>query len=67
MVYQGHLLRPDSAPLSQFTMDLPATLICQISQPNTSNINNATLGATSNDEFDISGKSVIVEGSTTLL
>ena len=56
MVYQGHLLRPDSAPLSEFTLDNPSTFICQISQSASSgNLNNSPAGSQSDEELDISG------------
>lgn len=59
MVYQGHLLRPDTAPLSEFTLDLPSTLICQISQPSQPTAPSPNLGVNlavnTPEEFDISG------------
>ena len=56
MVYQGHLLRPDHAPLSEFTLDTPATFICQISQSaSSSNLNNTATDSSSEQELDLSG------------
>ena len=58
MVYQGHLLRPDSAPLSEFTLDNPSTFICQISHSansSSSNLNNSAAGSANEEELDISG------------
>ncbi|XP_063687107.1 uncharacterized protein LOC134820578 isoform X1 [Bolinopsis microptera] len=58
MVYQGHLLRPDSAPLSEFTLDNPSTFICQISHSansSSSNLNNSAAGSANVEDLDISG------------
>ncbi|KAL5261322.1 hypothetical protein ACHWQZ_G007125 [Mnemiopsis leidyi] len=56
MVYQGHLLRPDSAPLTEFTLDNPSTFICQISQSASSgNLHNTAAGSQSDEELDLSG------------
>lgn len=56
MVYQGHLLRPDSAPLTEFTLDTPATFICQISHSTSStNLNSSSADTSPNEDLDLSG------------
>jgi len=56
MVYQGHLLRPDTASLATFDLECPATLTCQISHStNTNSVNNQTTSDVTAQELDISG------------
>ena len=55
MVYQGHLLRPDTAPLSEFTLDTPAILICQISHSVSTSNSTSEHNSANNNNLDLSG------------
>ena len=51
----GHLLRPDTASLSTFDLECPATLTCQISHSSNTNSVNSQTTTDANQELDISG------------